>query len=280
VARIRSIKPELRTSLTVADWPREVRYLWVLLWGYLDDHGRGVDDPRLIKADCLPLDEDVTRDTIDRWIDLIAATGPLCRYQYAGRRYIHAPNWSEHQRPSHPAASRIPVCPVHDLHEPPPEILGSPSGDAPETLVPEQVVRAGSREQGAGSLRDAREPRDAEPAKRATRIPDDFTVTPDMATWARQKVPDVDGPRETEKFVNYWRAKSGSSATKLDWPATWRNWMLTAAERAPQGRASPRLVEHNGLQLRPETAARIAGRSRFEAQDAADQPQHAIGAAS
>ena len=50
MARIRSVKPELRTSLTVAQWPREVRYFWVLLWGYLDDHGYGVDEPRLIKA--------------------------------------------------------------------------------------------------------------------------------------------------------------------------------------------------------------------------------------
>ena len=43
MARIRSIKPELRTSLTVATWPREARYFWVLLWGYLDDHGYGLD---------------------------------------------------------------------------------------------------------------------------------------------------------------------------------------------------------------------------------------------
>jgi len=40
----------------------------------------------------------------------------------------------------------------------------------------------------------------------------------------------VDGRRETEKFRNYWRAKTGQSATKLDWEATWRNWMLKAAD--------------------------------------------------
>lgn len=68
--------------------------------------------------------------------------------------------------------------------------------------------------------------------KRATRIPDDFTVTPEMVEWAQERVPHVDGRHETEKFVNYWQAK-GSNATKLDWPATWRNWMLTAGERTP-----------------------------------------------
>jgi hypothetical protein len=54
-----------------------------------------------------------------------------------------------------------------------------------------------------------------------------------MVTWARDRVPNVDGRIETEKFINYWQSKSGKDATKLDWVATWRNWMLTAAERAP-----------------------------------------------
>lgn len=68
--------------------------------------------------------------------------------------------------------------------------------------------------------------------KRGTRLPDDFAITDAMKTWFAEHCSGVDGPRETEKFRNYWRAKSGKDATKVDWPATWRNWMLTAAERA------------------------------------------------
>lgn len=66
--------------------------------------------------------------------------------------------------------------------------------------------------------------------KRGTRLPDDFRVTAEMVTWAREKTPQVDGRAETEKFRDYWRAKSGSGAAKADWPATWRNWMRRAAE--------------------------------------------------
>lgn len=79
--------------------------------------------------------------------------------------------------------------------------------------------------------------RSSSPRRRGTRIPDDFTVSPDMVAWARERVSHVDGRTETEKFINYWSAKSGRDATKLDWEKTWKNWMLTAAER--QGRASP-----------------------------------------
>jgi hypothetical protein len=111
MARIRSIKPELRTSITVSMWPREVRYCFILLWGYLDDYGRGVDDELLIASDCFPRDRDVTPEVVDGWLETIAESGPLCRYEVDGRRYLHAPNWREHQKPSHPTRSKIPPCP-------------------------------------------------------------------------------------------------------------------------------------------------------------------------
>ncbi|MEU0783468.1 hypothetical protein ABZ341_18080 [Streptomyces sp. NPDC006173] len=111
MARIRSIKPELRTSITVSLWPREVRYFFILIWGYLDDYGRGVDDELLIASDCFPRDRDVTPEIVDGWLEAISESGPLCRYEVDGRRFLHAPNWREHQKPSHPTRSKIPPCP-------------------------------------------------------------------------------------------------------------------------------------------------------------------------
>jgi hypothetical protein len=142
MARIRSVKPELRTSLTAAEWPREVRYFWVLLWGYLDDHGYGQDEPRIIKGDCFPMDDDLTAGDVDKWLDLMAASGSVCRFRGSdGRRYLHAPNWAEHQRPQHPARPRMPSCPypshphetfMSESHE----TVMRPSGEAHETTSP------------------------------------------------------------------------------------------------------------------------------------------------
>lgn len=122
VARIRSVKPSLRTSRTVARWKFEVRYFWVLLWGYLDDLGRGLDIPKAIAGDCYPLDDNVTAATVNKWLDIMASTKvdlvrdpPLCRYEVAGRRYIHSVYWSEHQRPNRPSPSMHPPCPTHEL---------------------------------------------------------------------------------------------------------------------------------------------------------------------
>lgn len=75
---------------------------------------------------------------------------------------------------------------------------------------------------------------------RASRIPEDFAVTPEMVTWARQNVPDVDGRRETERFIDHWHQASGTTARKRDWPAAWRNWMREADDRlGRRQRASP-----------------------------------------
>jgi hypothetical protein len=37
---------------------------------------------------------------------------------------------------------------------------------------------------------------------------------------------------EAEKFRNYWSAKAGAGARKVDWEATWRNWVISTMERA------------------------------------------------
>lgn len=76
------------------------------------------------------------------------------------------------------------------------------------------------------------------PRKRGTRLPDSFGITPALASWARQNTPDVNARAETERFRDYWRAKAGRDACKLDWDATWRNWMRRAAEQQVPRRRS------------------------------------------
>jgi len=67
--------------------------------------------------------------------------------------------------------------------------------------------------------------------KLGTRIPEDFAVTAEMVTWAREHAPHVDGKRETERFIDYWHGKPGKDGRKLDWIATWRNSMRSAEDR-------------------------------------------------
>jgi hypothetical protein len=81
-----------------------------------------------------------------------------------------------------------------------------------------------------------------------TRIPDPFIVDEAMKDWAVDR--GYTGEwcmQQTERFINYWTAKPGKDGTKTDWRATWRNWILKAADdlpaNKPQGDLFDRAME-------------------------------------
>lgn len=69
---------------------------------------------------------------------------------------------------------------------------------------------------------------------RATRLPENFQPSPAMVAWfvAEQLGTSINGKTEHAKFCDYFAGAPGVKGRKVDWPATWRNWMRTAAERA------------------------------------------------
>lgn len=79
-------------------------------------------------------------------------------------------------------------------------------------------------EEGSGTLTRS-EPR----APKATRWPSDAIVSEDWIQAAGMKraergLASIDLAYEAERFQNYWAAKGGQSATKVDWQKTWMNW--------------------------------------------------------
>jgi DNA-binding Lrp family transcriptional regulator len=80
--------------------------------------------------------------------------------------------------------------------------------------------------------------------RKGARLPDGWQPDVALLAWAAAK-----GLTEaavlalwTERFVNHWTASAGRNATKRDWGAAWRNWILeevTRAEhRAPHGQST------------------------------------------
>jgi len=75
---------------------------------------------------------------------------------------------------------------------------------------------------------------------RGTRLTHDWSPSEADLSFAVQRgMPEGLVSTEIEKFRNYWTAKSGASATKRDWSATWRNWIINSLERG-NGPASNR----------------------------------------
>lgn len=205
MARIRSVKPELATSEVVAAWPREVRYAWVLLWTHLDDKGRGLDSPKAIAGALFPHDADVTPRKMANWLTKMTVSerpsteSPLCRYQVAGRNYLHCINWDEHQHPNRPSPSRFPPCPAHEpLTEDDSEPLSeTPYGDSmPGSRKQELGVRR-QEQQGPRSERG-----DPTAAAAAALIAKHTDATPDEATALAEHIQREKKPRNLGGLIN------------------------------------------------------------------------------
>lgn len=84
--------------------------------------------------------------------------------------------------------------------------------------------------------------------KASKRCPEGFEVTDAMRTAITVELPGVDIDKETAKFRDHTFATA-----RTDWPATWRNWMRTAAEKVSPGRANgfhakqQAIEQHNDL---------------------------------
>jgi hypothetical protein len=151
--RIRTIKPEFFTSLTVASLTPEQRLTFIGLWTHVDDAGRAIDDARLVKAALWPLDDRVAADVDD---DLWALTEAslIVRYTFKERSFLAVRNWVEHQRINRPTASTLPDPDDCELLPPPPrptcrnEDSWNPHGGLTEDSSPERKGREGNGREG------------------------------------------------------------------------------------------------------------------------------------
>jgi uncharacterized protein YdaU (DUF1376 family) len=62
-------------------------------------------------------------------------------------------------------------------------------------------------------------------ATRGTRLPPDWRPSELLSAWAGKERPDLDVDAVAAKFRDHWAAKPGKAGLKLDWDATFRNWV-------------------------------------------------------
>lgn len=130
----------------------------------------------------------------------------------------------------HPPRANIAPTPVQNLH--PPRAESAPPvepGSEPRTTNTPPTPPRGS---------DADAPHDDTPLQappktprtRGTRLPPDWQPGPDLIAWARTECPTTHRA-DSDAFCDYWHAQPGTKGMKLDWPATWRNWMRREHQR-------------------------------------------------
>jgi len=61
--------------------------------------------------------------------------------------------------------------------------------------------------------------------QRGSRLPQDFVLSKEWADFCIQQRPDLNLQNTFDSFKDFWVAKAGAGGVKLDWLATWRNWV-------------------------------------------------------
>lgn len=107
---------------------------------------------------------------------------------------------------------------------------GHPEGHQAESNPPDPTrpdpLPKGKEREGSASA--------APPKKKGHRIPEGWMPDGDLITTMASECPHVDQQMEHRKFVDYWAAQPGAKGVKLDWNATYRNWIRRASENAPR----------------------------------------------
>lgn len=229
MARARNIKPAFFLNTELAEMCGFTRLAFIGMWTIADYKGCIECNIKKIKAQIMPYD-DISMEGITTNLE---KNGFIRFYSVQGKRYIKILNFEKHQNPhknEREAGSDIP-----DITEKDNEIIemqkdgtstdfiGSARADSlnliPSTLIHEEAPKS--------------KPKDAP----ATRLPADWDLPIEYRDYCKTKRPDLNPDEVAEVFKNFWISKPGRDAKKLDWAATWRNWVI--AQRPSTNNVKP-----------------------------------------
>ncbi len=264
--RIRTVKPEVRTSehLAIVSIPARLTYVW--LWTYADDAGRFRAAPLLLKAALFPLDEAVDCPTLMGWIAELEAAGMVRLYSQAGGHFGDIPSWGDHQRIDRPSTSRLPAWEEREI-ESPRETLAKPrEASRPRARGQDRGPR--TMDLGPGSLAPAKPSRPRNPIFDALAEEcgmDPGAVTKSEGGWlgtAAAEIAKAGGSVEEIRVrAGRWRREHPEIALT---PSTLaKHWTRLASERAvivprPANAAERRVQERDAYLARNGLALEVA----------------------
>jgi hypothetical protein len=199
MARIRTIKPDFFTSEDIVSLSPHARLLYIALWCEADREGRMAWRPGTFKLRYFPGDK----------VDIEALCGELNRRGLVvlyGNGLAYIPTFLEHQH----------VNPREQKSTLPEPDESARVNDASARVEHAQVGREGKEGEDASGR---------EQRSRGSRLPSGWEPDSELRSWVITERPDLDLTATVARFRDYWTAIPGSKGVKLDWPATFRNWV-------------------------------------------------------
>lgn len=162
MARIRAIKPEFWSSPSTAScedpW---ARLLFLAMWNWADDAGRGTAIPKELAGFAFPNEDKIDSAEIRRMLGGIRRAFGVEFYKVDGRPYYAIPSWNKHQKIDRRSEGKYPGPEAGDPWNPDPDngpdqpkrhdsaYSADPSAESHESSPsPRRVLGAGTGEQG------------------------------------------------------------------------------------------------------------------------------------
>lgn len=239
MARIRSVHPGLFTDEAWVSCSAMARILVIGLWTEADDQGVFEWKPLQLKMRVLPADA----ADVSALLTEIEENGLVARFEVAGKAYGAIRNFRKYQRPKKPnpihplpnefrsfvAIDDVISSVESDEEEPVPNQF--PTGTEKSPQMEDGGWREGEKKQENRNLPvSAKEPAGSKSPK-GTRLSAEYQLPElDRAFANSIGVPADQVAKQFERFRDFWISKPGKDGVKLDWSATWRNWIRKFAD--------------------------------------------------
>jgi hypothetical protein len=212
MARIRTIKPEFWTDEKIIELSPFARLLFIGLWNFADDEGRLVYSPVRLKLQILPADD----QNISELFGEIRGKKLVEVYTVDNIEYLQINKFSDHQKIDKRNTSKLP----------PPENFTQFTPISPE--LPRRI-KEGIKE--GKEKKESFAKKKVPVTEKGTRMSVDHLLPIKWKKWCAAEHPTIDVEKEFLGFRDYWLGVPGQRGVKLDWFATFRNRVRSAAER-------------------------------------------------
>jgi hypothetical protein len=109
--RARFVHPEIATDPDFAEFPLTARLFFVYVLNQADDAGNFPDDPRALKVQTFPYDDEISITDIVEFLHLFSERTRYVPYMLGERTWYHVRNFHKYQRPEHATAPKHPLYP-------------------------------------------------------------------------------------------------------------------------------------------------------------------------
>lgn len=120
--------------------------------------------------------------------------------------------------------------------------------DRLRNAIPETETERETERETNGEIEEKPTKTPSASSKKGSRLPDDWLLPKAWGEWALSERKDWTAEevrRCAERFADFWHAKPGREACKLDWLATWRNWVRNDRDK------------RSSVTQRPQTTAEL-----------------------